>query len=91
MLRPALTLPPTLPPTRTFTPKPGRHQVLRLRGGVAQLADKAAWDKAHAEAGDKLVVVDFTASWCATLTLTPKSRPKPNPEPRTLHPSLTLT
>merc|ERR1712093_457877 len=40
------------------------HLVLRLRGGVAQLADKAAWDKAHAEAGDKLVVVDFTASWC---------------------------
>jgi len=40
------------------------HLVLRLRGGVAQLADKAAWDKAHADAGDKLVVVDFTASWC---------------------------
>ena len=65
--------------------------MLRLRGGVAQLADKAAWDKAHAEAGDKLVVVDFTATWCATLTLTPKPKPKPNPEPRTLHPSLTLT
>ena len=64
MPRRALTLPPTLPPTRTLTPNPGRHQVLRLRGGVAQLADKAAWDKALAEAGDKLVVVDFTATWC---------------------------
>ena len=40
------------------------HLVLRLRGGVAQLADKAAFDAALAAAGDKLVVVDFTATWC---------------------------
>jgi len=40
------------------------HLVLRLRGGVPQLADKAAYDKALADAGDKLVVVDFTATWC---------------------------
>merc|ERR1712094_9254 len=40
------------------------HLVLRLRGGVEMLKDKAAWDKALADAGDKLVVVDFTASWC---------------------------
>ena len=40
------------------------HLVLRLRGGLPQLADKAAWDKCHADAGDKLVVVDFTATWC---------------------------
>jgi len=40
------------------------HLVLRLRGGVAMLPDKAAFDKALADAGDKLVVVDFTASWC---------------------------
>jgi len=40
------------------------HLVLRLRGGVAQLADKAAFDAALVAAGDKLVVVDFTATWC---------------------------
>jgi len=40
------------------------HLVLRLRGGVAMLATKAEFDKALADAGDKLVVVDFTASWC---------------------------
>merc|ERR1711998_442830 len=38
------------------------HLVLRLRGGVKTLPDKAAWDEALAM--DKLVVVDFTASWC---------------------------
>ncbi|XP_052775543.1 thioredoxin-like [Mya arenaria] len=31
---------------------------------VVMLEDKAAWDKAMQEAGDKLVVVDFTATWC---------------------------
>jgi len=40
------------------------HLVLRLRGGVQQLATKADWDKTNADAGDKLVVVDFTATWC---------------------------
>jgi len=40
------------------------HLVLRLRGGIEMLADKAAWDKALADAGDKVVIVDFTASWC---------------------------
>merc|ERR1712022_33784 len=42
----------------------GLHLVLRLRGGVPQLKTKADFDKALADAGDKLVVVDFTATWC---------------------------
>ena len=28
------------------------------------LADKAAYDKAVAESADKLLVIDFTATWC---------------------------
>ena len=40
------------------------HLVLRLRGGVATLATKADFDKCLTDAGDKLVVVDFTATWC---------------------------
>ena len=40
------------------------HLVLRLRGGVAMISDKAAWDKLHAENAGKLVIVDFTATWC---------------------------
>ena len=38
--------------------------VLRLRGGVKQLETKAEFHAALAEAGEKLVVVDFTATWC---------------------------
>jgi len=40
------------------------HLVLRLRGGVASLGTKADFDAALKGAGDKLVVVDFTATWC---------------------------
>merc|ERR1712224_407561 len=38
------------------------HLVLRLRGGVAMIGTKDEFDKTIA--GDKLVVVAFTASWC---------------------------
>ena len=31
---------------------------------VQYLADKAAFDKCLADAGDKTVAVDFTATWC---------------------------
>merc|ERR1712110_461547 len=40
------------------------HLVLRLRGGVPQLDTEEEFDKAIVEAGDKLVVIDFTATWC---------------------------
>jgi len=39
------------------------HLVLRLRGGVNQIATKADFDKTLADAPG-LVVVDFTATWC---------------------------
>jgi len=40
------------------------HLVLRLRGGVPQLKTKEEFDKCLGDGGDKLVVVDFTATWC---------------------------
>merc|ERR1711924_439927 len=40
------------------------HLVLRLRGGVKMLETKADFDACLKDAGSKLVVVDFTASWC---------------------------
>ena len=36
----------------------------RLRGGVRSLGSREEWDAIHADAGEKLVVVDFTATWC---------------------------
>merc|ERR1711975_13534 len=40
------------------------HLVLRLRGGVQMLETKKDFDKTLSDAGSKLVVVDFTATWC---------------------------
>merc|ERR1712100_624957 len=40
------------------------HLVLRLRGGVKMLETKADFDACLKDTGSKLVVVDFTASWC---------------------------
>jgi len=41
------------------------HLVLRLRGGdVKNLETKADFDACISGSGDKLVIVDFTASWC---------------------------
>ena len=40
------------------------HLVLRLRGGVKVLETKEEFDKLLKDAGDKLVVLDFTATWC---------------------------
>ena len=45
-------------------PVPLAPAVLRLRGGVRQLEDREDWNAVQAEAGDKLLVVDFTATWC---------------------------
>jgi len=44
----------------------GLRHCLQLRGGskVNHVESVAAFDKALAAAGDKLVVVDFTATWC---------------------------
>jgi thioredoxin len=41
------------------------HLVLRLRGGtVTDVKTKAEFDSIIKEAGGKLVVIDFTATWC---------------------------
>merc|ERR1711907_35248 len=37
---------------------------LRLRGGVKMIETKAEFDKLLADNKDKLVLVDFTATWC---------------------------
>ena len=43
-------------------------RALRLRGGeagsVRHLEEASEWPALHAEAGDALVVADFTAVWC---------------------------
>jgi len=40
------------------------HLVLRLRGGVKQVPTKADFDDVITNNDGKLVVVDFTATWC---------------------------
>merc|ERR1712039_798685 len=40
------------------------HLVLRLRGGVPQLATLEQFESALTEAGGKLLMIDFTATWC---------------------------
>jgi len=40
------------------------HLVLRLRGGVKMIETKEEFDALLKDAGSKLVVVDFTATWC---------------------------
>ena len=40
------------------------HALRRCRGGVRQLGSMAEFQQALSEAGDKLVAVDFTATWC---------------------------
>ena len=57
-----LTRPPHMP---TMLQQPALPAaLLRLRGGVRQLEDRDDWAAVQAEAGDKLLVVDFTATWC---------------------------
>merc|ERR1712100_232164 len=68
------------------------HLVLRLRGGVNMLATKADFDKCLADAGDKLVVVDFTATWCDRASASrPSSRSSPRRRPTSSLSRWTLT
>ena len=38
--------------------------LLRLRGGVREIEDLDDWQAVQEEAGERLLVVDFTAVWC---------------------------
>ena len=38
--------------------------LMRLRGGVREVEDMEDWEALLVEAADRLVVVDFTATWC---------------------------
>ena len=46
------------------TPCSSLQSLVRLRGGVRELEDAHDWVAVQDEAGDKLLVVDFTAVWC---------------------------
>lgn len=57
-----LTPPPCTP--RAATTPSVRTAVLQLRGGARVIETEDEFDELLADAGAKLVVVDFTASWC---------------------------
>ena len=57
-----LTPPPCAP--RVAAAPSSRTTVLQLRGGARVIETEDEFDELLAGAGAKLVVVDFTASWC---------------------------
>ena len=57
-----LTPPPCTP--RAAAASSSRTAVLKLRGGARVIETEDEFDALLADAGAKLVVVDFTASWC---------------------------
>ena len=57
-----LTPPPCTP--RAAAASSSRTAVLNLRGGARVIETEDEFDELLAGAGAKLVVVDFTASWC---------------------------
>ena len=55
--------PPPCTPRAAIAPS-SRTAVLKLRGGARVIETEDEFDALLADAGAKLVVVDFTASWC---------------------------
>ena len=60
----SVILSPVAVEVRSWSAILGESAILRLRGGVREIEDMDDWETVVAEAEDRLLVIDFTATWC---------------------------